>query len=251
MKYCRGLVAKPSFLLAIVASFLICKTTLQAQPPASKLPPLQVHPLPITLEQWQPQERGEYFSHLVSLPIGALIWTQFPIKVYWDRPVTPDEPTASFQQFQQWVRAVETAIREWDDYLPLVAVPQRENADIVIERDFPPLGSTFNAETGKIEIPRARTAQTRYDLAIGQAQPPILSHRMTVQISPRLSEAAILAAARHELGHALGIWGHSPVETDALYFSQVADTPAISVRDVNTLKKIYQQPTRLGGAIPN
>ncbi|XTZ12993.1 MAG: peptidase, partial [cyanobacterium endosymbiont of Rhopalodia inflata] len=39
-------------------------------------------------------------------------------------------------------------------------------------------------------------------------------------------------------------------ETDALYFSQVRSLSPISVRDVNTLKKIYQQPTRLGWKLP-
>lgn len=238
--------------LAIVASFFIFKTSLQAQETKPTLPALQVHPLPSTLEQWQdPIEQGEYFSSLVSLPVGALIWTHFPIKVYLDRPVDFDKQTASDQQFQKWVSAVETAIQEWNIFLPLEEVSQKEIANIIIERDLPPLGSTFNLETGKIEIPRARTAQTRYDLEITQSQLPILIHRMTIQISPRLSKLSLLSATRHELGHALGIWGHSPVETDALYFSQVRNSPTISVRDINTLKKVYQQPTRLGWTIPN
>jgi predicted Zn-dependent protease len=54
------------------------------------------------------------------------------------------------------------------------------------------------------------------------------------------------AAARHEFGHALGIWGHSLEETDVMYYSQVGEPPSISARDINTLKRIYQQPTRLG-----
>ena len=48
------------------------------------------------------------------------------------------------------------------------------------------------------------------------------------------------------LGHALGIWGHSSDSRDALYGAAVANPPAISPRDRNTLVKIYEQPTRLG-----
>jgi predicted Zn-dependent protease len=73
---------------------------------------------------------------------------------------------------------------------------------------------------------------------------------LTIQLSPDQSDRYTLATARHELGHALGIWGHSPLETDAMYFSQVRDSPEISIRDVNTLKHIYEQPTRLGWPLP-
>jgi predicted Zn-dependent protease len=42
------------------------------------------------------------------------------------------------------------------------------------------------------------------------------------------------------------MWGHSQLQADALYFSQVRHPPLISVRDVNTLKKVYEQSTSLG-----
>jgi predicted Zn-dependent protease len=61
--------------------------------------------------------------------------------------------------------------------------------------------------------------------------------------------AYIASAARHEFGHALGIWGHSPQPEDVMYYSQVQSPPNISPRDINTLKKIYQQTTRLGGVL--
>jgi hypothetical protein len=31
-----------------------------------------------------------------------------------------------------------------------------------------------------------------------------------------------------------------------MYFAQTRDIPPISSRDINTLKKVYQQPTQLG-----
>jgi hypothetical protein len=34
--------------------------------------------------------------------------------------------------------------------------------------------------------------------------------------------------------------------TDVMYFAQTRDIPPISSRDINTLKKVYQQPTQLG-----
>ncbi|MDY6897650.1 MAG: peptidase, partial [Cyanobacteriota bacterium] len=67
-----------------------------------------------------------------------------------------------------------------------------------------------------------------------------------ILLSPSQTGKYLLAASRHELGHALGIWGHSKDKGDALYFSQVRNPPLVSARDVNTLKKIYQQSTSLG-----
>lgn len=212
------------------------------------LPPLKAHPLPPTLAQWQDlEQRGDYFEQIQASPMGYLVWSQFPLKVYLDRPTTPDDSSAESQRFGQWVTQVETAIAQWDLYLPLVEVNQAETADIVIKRKDPPLGSSIDPETGTLRIARARTAQTHYEFYFTDDH--LLRHRMIVQISPSLSPTSILSATRHELGHGLGIWGHSPLETDALYFSQVRTPPAISPRDINTLKKIYQQPTRLGWQI--
>ena len=95
---------------------------------------------------------------------------------------------------------------------------------------------------------RARSAETRYEFYVRHEanSGAVLSHRFTILLSPNQVGPYIKAAARHELGHALGIWGHSPLETDTLYFSQVRNPPPISSRDLNTLKRIYEQPTRLG-----
>jgi hypothetical protein len=35
-----------------------------------------------------------------------------------------------------------------------------------------------------------------------------------------------------------------------MYFAQVRTPPVISARDINTLKRVYQQPTQLGWPIP-
>ncbi|NJL84475.1 MAG: hypothetical protein HC890_18910 [Chloroflexaceae bacterium] len=141
-----------------------------------------------------------------------------------------------------------TAIAQWQVYLPLVEVETREAANIVVLRERPVQPLERNPATGLFELPRVRTAETRYEV-YWLGEPPQLIHRMTVQIRPGQSEAAALATARHEIGHALGIWGHSPWEGDALFFSQVRESPPISPRDINTLKKVYQQPTRLGGSV--
>ncbi len=216
---------------------------------SNSLPPLKAHPLPSSLAKWQGAKSDpDYFANIETTPVGYLIWSQFPISVYVEIPPEPDD-SAENLRFQKWYEVVKSAIAEWKVYLPLQQIDDSKIADIVILRSAVTRKAELDPETGLYNIPRAITAQTQYEFYLDESS-NILSHRMTVNISPEIGETATLAAARHELGHALGIWGHSNLETDALYFSQVKDTPPISDRDINTLKKIYQQPTKLGWQIP-
>ncbi len=196
------------------------------------LPP-SPHPLPPTLAQWQDSTNsGDYFAQITPTKVGYLVWSQFPVRVYVEPPKAVSE-----QQAQAWVNSVLQAVQEWNVYLPLQVVEQPDVADITIIRKAPPL-------QGK--PPRARSAETRYELYTSNH---ILFHRFTILLSPSQTGEYVQAAIRHELGHALGIWGHSPLQTDALYFSQVRNPALISVRDVNTLKRVYEQPTSLGWSV--
>jgi predicted Zn-dependent protease len=237
--------------IAICLIILISHQTVHAnarsQPQdTSNLPPLKVHALPQSLATWQENNEGDYFNKVESTPLGYLVWSQFPLKIYVDS-VTP-ENTAANQRFQQWMIAAKKAIAEWNVYLPLQEVRERDTADILVLRSQPERATKLNPDTGLYDIPRAVTAQTNYKFYL-TAEPTAIAPRMTVQVSPNFTGVALLATIRHELGHALGIWGHSPESGDALYFSQVSNPPAISKRDINTLKKIYQQPTKLGWKI--
>lgn len=240
--------------VAIAFGLLVTDTQigLGQNPPSlpSSLPIPQIHPLPSPLAQWRDKSnQGDYFSEIKSTPVGYLVWSQFPVKVYVERPSNPTESSSSVQRFQGWVNAVLQAIQEWNVYLPLQVIEQRTEADITILRSRPPLQASINPETGQLNLPRARAAETRYEFYLRQTEDALqksLSHRFTIQLSPDQTVEYTLATARHELGHALGIWGHSPVETDVMYFSQVRNPPQISVRDISTVKRIYEQPTRLG-----
>ncbi|MBL1174607.1 hypothetical protein [Pantanalinema sp. GBBB05] len=226
--------------------------------------PLQVHPLPPTLAQWQDaQATGDYFDQIQPVNVGYLVWSEFPVKVF-VQPVEFGSTSPSLiQRSQAWVAAVSQAVKEWNLYLPLTIVEQAEAADIIIWRSTPPLrlgteppnSQQPGRQATRFQI-RARNAETRYEIYVKQVPARgklpatiALAHRFTIYLRPDQPVPYTLATARHELGHALGIWGHSLQPTDALYASQVRQPPTISARDINTLKRVYEQPTRLGWQI--
>jgi predicted Zn-dependent protease len=217
--------------------------TLQSE----QMPSLRSHPLPPSLVQWQDlKQAGHYSDQINPTDVGALIWSEFPVRIY------IESPSLNVPKAEAWRLAVLQAIDEWTIYLPLTIVPEVDEADIVIKQAAPPLRLAPQRGTAKRSIERARSAETRYDLFIHQTDnaPNVLTHRHTIFLSPTQAGAYVQSAARHELGHALGIWGHSQQPTDVMFFSQVQTPGTISARDVNTLKWVYAQPTRLGWPLP-
>lgn len=197
--------------------------------------PFQPHPLPSSLARWQdPAESGDYFEEVEVPKVGYLVWSEFPVRVYIERPDGDRGLT--------WNQEVASAVEDWNAYLPLQIVENPAEADIEIWHRRPPL------EPGNL---RASSAETRYRVFLRDLEDGgrMLSHRFAIELSPTQTGKYVAAAALHELGHALGIWGHSPTETDVMYFAQVREPPPISARDINTLKRIYSQPTRLGWRI--
>ena len=204
---------------------------------APSLPPLSAYPLPDALVAWNPDSQDDYFDEITPIEgIGYLVWPDRPVQVY----VEP--PTDLNDRSQVWSQLVQGAVHDWSLYFPLALTTQLEDANIAIWRDTPSIQWEAN------QSPRARSAETRYRIFVDSPDDATscLRHQMTLIIRPGQSDQHIAGATRHELGHALGLWGHSPLETDALYYSQVRNPPPISVRDVNTLKRLYEQPTRLG-----
>ena len=236
-------------ILAIAVFLAICSGTVGLTEAESSLnlPPARVHTLPPSLAKIADTADNNYFGQIAKTSLGYLVWSQFPVTIYVQQLENYTDSAAD-KRYREWVATVKKAIAQWNVYLPLEEISKRELADIVVLRSQPKREVKLNPDTGLYDIPRAVTAKTSYKFYIKQ-NPAIIAHKMKLEISPNYADISLLATVRHELGHALGIWGHSKNKNDALYFSQVSDPPEISARDVNTLKKIYQQPTKLGWRI--
>lgn len=242
----RKIRAFATLALALCLTLVFNLTVYSQSPDSDNLPPAKIHVLPQSLTMWHKNNRGDYFKQIESTPLGYLVWSSFPLQIYVES--IDRENTAANRRFQQWTAAAQKAIAEWNIYLPLQEIVDRNKADIVILRSQPARETKLNPDTGLFDIPRAVAARTNYKFYLTE-EPMAIAMRMTIEVSPNFSGTSLLATMRHELGHALGLWGHSPNKRDALYYSQVSNPQAISQRDINTLKKIYQQPTKLGWRI--
>ncbi len=161
-------------------------------PLSSNLPSPKIHPLPQSLAQWQTKDDfGDYFSQIQTTAVGYLVWSKFPLKIYLEQPNSLDN-SASNLRFQQWVIAIREAIKEWNNYLPLVEIEDPELADIIITRSQVDREIQLDPVSGLYKIPRAITAQATYEFYLNSDSPPLLCHRMKVQISPDLGKNATL-----------------------------------------------------------
>ncbi len=236
-------------------------------PLGARLPPPQVHPLPPgwlseTVPSPEEAQAGDYFDALEPSPVGPLLWSRWPVTVYVEPmdAVTAALPEGAFGRrlVESWIAAMVGAIAAWDDYLPLTQVENRDRADIVIGRSRLSLQRASlqrdrETTSNRLDL-RARAGTTRYEFYLrpdGVDRPPILAHRFLIAMPPNGVTAQLQGTARHELGHALGLWGHSDDPGDVLYRTQVAQPPPISPRDRNTLRRLYAQPTRLGWPLRN
>jgi predicted Zn-dependent protease len=251
-KHINQNLSKPLRIVVILLLIWFCVLNL-ANPVSGKkddrqLPPLQTYPLPVALENWISDDPDDYFSQIKLHGVGYLIWSDFPIKVYLQSPESDMSPSA-LSNFEQWQQAVKIAIKTWNPYLPMKEINSEAEADILIYRRRPQLKTEIDPETGLYKLPPIKAATTSIQFYLANDNPRSLKHRMTIEVNPHQTFDYLVSNITHELGHALGIWGHSENPDDVMYYAHTKDIPTLSVRDINTLKKIYQQSTRLGGQI--
>ncbi|MFM7314048.1 MAG: peptidase [Cyanobium sp.] len=142
----------------------------------------------------------------------------------------------------RWRQAVDRALNHWMQLLPITLVADPADAQVRIRRRRPPVvpgaGGRLRASHGRATL----VLETVERGALTRVEPSV-----EVLLSPAQREAAIEATALHELGHAVVLWGHSDIATDAMAAVPGAQPVLeLSSRDRATLRWLYGQSTGMG-----
>jgi predicted Zn-dependent protease len=187
---------------------------------------------------------GDYYQES-SGPSAGLLWTEFPVKVYADIPPA------------KWQGALQDALAAWNEVIPLRRVPTRQEANITMS--WASLqGGKAGREQSFIQVRKEgdRVFQ-RLDRAF-----------IVLDNSHHWSGPEMRLTLLHELGHALGINGHSNGSKDVMIpilYETITEPPAnlsvvgpstrliqfpgdgfsvdvntkLTRRDINTLIRLY------------
>lgn len=200
----------------------------------------------------------DYFNYITLFSDGRITrFTEMPIQVYIsqtikDSPYLPELRHA----MQEWETATEKRITFQE-------TETSEQADIHISAGETALITHLDTRLGSAELTRINNstqitftsdnAEQKIETKINTDQEQHADPKNEIDFKvniililesdgtiDELTQKEVRAVCLHELGHALGLWGHSPYEGDINYAVVSAQHP--SERDINTLRKLYNTP---------
>jgi tetratricopeptide (TPR) repeat protein len=181
------------------------------------------------------KDSADYFKSTTAEGIALWPRRSMPIKVF----IASGENTPGFRKsfgdilmwsFGQWLRGA-------SNYLSLNLVSNEEAADIVCSWTNDIKDLQQGAEQGETHINFRRVKGGK----------PVLVHasiKLCI-VDPLaggvLSDKVFTELCLHEIGHALGIKGHSPNRNDVMFFAtgEIFPLHTLSARDVATINRLY------------
>ncbi|MBA3856459.1 MAG: hypothetical protein C0507_06060 [Cyanobacteria bacterium PR.3.49] len=175
--------------------------------------------------------KDDYFN---AISMGGAItkWTakNMPIKVY----LAPSQSVAGYKP--SYLDAVKASFQEWADSsegkISFVYVSDKDKSDISFAFSNDIKAVSNPAEGGEAKIYPGPQGITTAQIVV-----------LTLDPSPgqRMNDGLMRWICLHEIGHSLGLMGHSPQHNDVMYSSMPLSTGdrGLSERDKNTVKRLY------------
>lgn len=188
------------------------------------------------------QSIDDYFSNISSA--GKYFrWARMPVRV----AIAPGAAAAGYRDsfHQDLMDAFSIWAKGSENRLAFTLVQDPSQADIVCEWTGDPnkiVESGRSVEGGLTKI--SGQPQSNGDVFITKAKVLILTNRSGAQ----MSDDDMKKVCIHEVGHALGINGHSNSNTDIMFFSESPSIwPALTKRDKATICHLYAMYPKLVG----
>lgn len=173
---------------------------------------------------------ADYFPYTTH--DGVIKWTasQMPLKVFVSSGAKVPGYKPEFEglftdAFKQWTTASGDQVK-----VDFVSKAENSNIECVWTNDYKMVNSP--AEGGEAQVSWTKDGIQHVKIVILTTDP--------TPDSP-LSQNQVRAVCMHEIGHSLGLMGHSPRPDDIMYCTMPSAEvkPAISSRDASTLKHLY------------
>jgi len=186
----------------------------------------------------------DYFRYAAfDGPLGEAVVSRWEKRKMPLRVHLPPPPVGLYDDADEVYDYVRDGVLDWTDVVE-PGVPSFEFVDDVAGADIPFQWDIESTLESQIAYCQSYVQPKTYRFSVESC---LVTGRWLGTVA---SLDQIHAMVLHEMGHALGILGHSPEPQDIMFAIVDAEQDGLSDRDRATLKKLYERPigSRVAGA---